>query len=644
MNGGGLMAKKPLFSLIGSVYFNAVNRLAVAGITKGTYAYKKFPELCSIIGCEGDKDAPIVFIDGSYKLRGRGGKIVSFGVSAPKEKINWYNAEGFLPCLVSEYKKDGVSYCVKSFADKVTVDGNDFEIVYSRFIAANKSGKAVQTQKASKLLVPLNKVNDIIGDGEILTADFAVAADKFGNSYSYPEDSVIKSLGSFDEHFDSMKSYWLKRLEPLTEITDLPDRRLIDAYKAGYIYTMICKDGYELHVGENGYDRVFDHDVIGILNTLLLLGDFRDIEEYSKYILQNVQYPDARWKYSWFFAVYLMKTGNRAFVLEKFYEIKENSHSIASSRLDGGKGIMKKTVAIDSLGCWTIDNFSALTGLCSYAYICRILGKTEENAWAEREYDSLLEVCDRHITETVKKYGLDYLPMNMDLPNSETARSDPRDANRLSMFLFGRWSFDAYLFGAKQYGPLLDLTDATYEHSAKVRKNESDTMYNFGGYPHGYFCSAYNAGYGSAALRGEKYRDTGIKAYQFMIDYAQSGPYSWWEGIKYPNEKSPWSINHAAGGGGSCPHMWGQSTATKVLLDSLICEKADGTLIIGRGIPEEWLFEGSKISVKKYPAANGNKVSLDIEVKDGKTLLKVDALIKVNLQVDIPKVFPIELI
>ena len=55
-----------------------------------------------------------------------------------------------------------------------------------------------------------------------------------------------------------MKKYWLARLEPLAEITALPEPELIDAYKAGYIYTMICKDGDELHVGENGYDRVFD--------------------------------------------------------------------------------------------------------------------------------------------------------------------------------------------------------------------------------------------------------------------------------------------------------------------------------------------------------------------------------------------------
>lgn len=620
-----LLKKIPVFSLIGKVYFDMVNKLRVSGSPlKAGYAYRKYPELTGIFGCEGDKDAPIAFIDGSYLLRDGGNKMITFGVSEPDSKIKWYNKEGFLPCLVSKYSKNSVNYTVENFADKVTFDGKDFEIAYSRLTVENKGKDTIKFPKVSKHLIPLTEIPHEIKSGEKFAADFAVAADRFGENYPFPSPEKIKSEGGFDTHYANMKKYWLDRLEPLAEITELPDERLINAYKAGYIYTMICKDKNELHVGENGYDRVFDHDVIGILNTLILLGDFKDIEKYSEYILKNVQYPDARWKYSWFFASYLQKTGNKDFVNQKFDGIRHNARDIALSRINEGKGIMKKTMAIDSPGYWTIDNFSALTGLICYAYICRETGRYDEAEWAEKEYEDLLCQCDRKISETVEKYGLDYLPMSMEVPNSETSRSDPRDANRLSMFLFGRWSWDAYLFGGKQYGPMVELIDATYEHSAKIREKECDSFYNFGGYPHGYFCSAYNAGYGSGALRGDKYRDTGIKAYQYMIEKAQSGPFSWWEGIKYPDSKSKWDISHASGGGGSCPHMWGQSTATKVLFDSIICEKADGTLIIGRGIPKEWLKEGCRIQVRKYPVSGGKRVNLLIEVIEGKPKITVE--------------------
>ncbi len=302
----------------------------------------------------------------------------------------------------------------------------------------------------------------------------------------------------------------------------------------------------------------------------------------------------------------------RSFIRSRFETIKKNTHTVETDRIDGGKGIIKQTVAIDSLGYWTIDNWSALTGLTTYRYLATALGETAEAAWAKAEYDDLLRVATARIEQTMREHNLDYLPISMVEPNETGPRSDPRDANWASMFLFGRWAWDGYLFGAEQTGTMFDKIDDTYTHGFDRRKDISDTIYNFGGYPHGYFSSAYNAGYGSAALRGEQYRDLGIKAYQFMIDKAMSGPFGWWEGVDYPSADSPWDIDHARGGGGSNQHMWGQSTATKVLFDSLIAEKSDGTIIIGRGVPNEWIRDHQKIGLTRYPASNGTRVGYQL--------------------------------
>ena len=181
------------------------------------------------------------------------------------------------------------------------------------------------------------------------------------------------------------------------------------------------------------------------------------------------------------------------------------------------------------------------------------------------------------------------------------------------MFLFGRWGWDGYLFGAKPGSGMIEKIDGTYAHIFECRKDITDNPYNFGGYPHGFFCSSYNAGYGSTALRGEKYRDSGIKAYQFMIDHAQSGPFSWWEGVGYPEaDGGIWASGGSGSGGGSCPHMWGQSTATKVLWDSLIVQKADSTLLIGRGMPAEWIESGKKTVIRDYPLNGGRKIGFSL--------------------------------
>ncbi|MFI5736357.1 sugar-binding protein [Kribbella sp. NPDC051587] len=597
---------------------------ALSSAAGAEYANVTSPGLTSSFGWEGDLNAPIAFIDGSYRLRSRGNALITFGVPNVPGKIKWSNAEGYLPAFVSEYAKDGLQLKVENFADLVVIGGKRFEVAYSRMTVTNTTSTEARLPRVSSLLTPLNGTTaTTIGAGKTIVRDYAIAADRFGATYDWPSAAQLQQAGAFSKHYQNMRGYWNQRLAAIAQITELPDQRLVNAYKAGFIYTLIIRDDIDgakqLHVGENGYDEMFDHDTIGIVSTLLTIGDFSYAKDYLSTLPAQLQYDDAKWKYSWPYALYLQRTGDKAFVRSRFETIKKNTHTVETDRIDGGKGIIKQTVAIDSLGYWTIDNWSALAGLTTYRYLATALGETAEAAWAKAEYDDLLRVATDRIGKTMRDFDLDYLPISMVEPNETGPRKDPRDANWASMFLFGRWAWDGYLFGAEQSGVMLDTIDATYTHGFDRRKDISDTIYNFGGYPHGYFSSAYNAGYGSSALRGEQYRDLGIKAYQFMIDKSMSGPFGWWEGVDYPSTASPWDIDHAAGGGGSNQHMWGQSTATKVLFDSLLALKSDGTLIIGRGVPDEWLRNREKIAVDNYPVADGRRTGFQLSTA-GKTV------------------------
>ena len=603
--------------------------------TVGSYMYESNSGLTSSFGWEGDKDAPITYIDGSYRLRDNGNQMVTFGVKDIPGKVKWYNAEGYLPCFVSEYTKEGMEYKVENFANKHTIDGNDFEIAYSRMTVTNTTEEEKYLPRVSSNLIPLNEEAEStarISAGETIVRDYAIGADRFGGTYDYPDSAKIAEQGSFDENYAQMKEYWNNRLEPLTQL-DLPDEQLVNAYKAGFIYTLIIRDdvngGKELHVGENGYDEMFDHDTIGIVASLLTEGDFTYAKEYLATLPAQLQYDDAKWKYSWPYALYLSKTGDYDFIEEKFDTIKTNTHNVETDRIDGGEGIIKRTNAIDSNGYWLIDNWAALAGLTTYQYLCDEMYEKygsdiyqTESVWAQEEYDSLLAVVEDTQREMRETYDYPYLSIDMNVPTEQSARGDVRDGNWASMFLFGRWGWDGWLFGAEQEGSeMISLIDDTYTHGFERREEVSDTIYNFGGYPHGYYSSAYNAGYGSTALRGEEYRDAGIKAYQFMIENAMSGPFGWWEGVDYPSESSPWDVAHAKGGGGSCQHMWGQSTATKVLIDSLVAEKIDEKIIIGRGVPQEWIIAGESFSISNHVVEQGKKIGYSISTaEDGKTV------------------------
>ncbi len=258
-----------------------------------------------------------------------------------------------------------------------------------------------------------------------------------------------------------MTSYWDGRLAAIAQI-DVPDQRLNDAYKAGFIYTQIVKDGNNLNVGENNYDRLFDHDLVGILANLFEQGDLGNAKAYLATLFQN-EYPDAGYKFSWPWALYLEKTGDTQYVSAHFADLRAGAHAIQTAATGPG-GTMKTSNAVDSQGNWTVDDQSALTGLLAYRYISERLGNTTETAWAKNEYATLFAAVNKELQATVSANNLSYVPCAVDVPNAANrCFGSTNDANWASSLLFGRWNWDGLLFGADPTGPMATLLDATYQ-------------------------------------------------------------------------------------------------------------------------------------------------------------------------------------
>ena len=599
----------------------AARHLAAAGLA--TYTYQSWPGLVTSFGWEGDINAPIAYVDGSYLLRSRDNARVTFGIKSVPGKIDWTQADGYLPAFTSTFTKNGLTFAITNFADDVTIGGNRFEVAYSRMTVTNPGPSSAPLPVVSDALTPLNDLATAtsIPAGATYRRDYAVAADRFGGTYDWPATDSLKAAGGYDDHFTHMADYWNDRLAAVAQITALPDPELIDSYKAGYIYTLIVRDDVNgqkaLRVGENGYDELFDHDTIGIVANLLTMGDFTYAKDYLATLPAQLQYDDGKYKYSWPYALYLQRTDDVDFVRDHFATIQQHAHEIHSDRIataaGPNTGYIKTTNAIDSNGYWTVDDWSALEGLMAYRYLAQQTGNTAEAAWALAEYQSLYTAVNTAIVAVQQANDIGYIPISLVQANEDGARADPRDANWASMFLFGRWAWDGYLFGAPQSGAMLDDIDATYQYGFDRRVGlPGASTYAFGGYAPDFYSSAYNAGYGSAALRGDKFRDEGIQAYQWMIDHAQSGPNAWWESAQYPDPNSPWGAGTAPGGQGSSPHMWGQANATKVLFDSLLSLKSDGTVIVGRGIPTDWLASGKNVALNNFPVAGNKRVGFSM--------------------------------
>ncbi len=415
----------------------------------------------------------------------------------------------------------------------------------------------------------------------------------------------------------------------------MPDHALVDAYESGFISTQIARSGNDLNSGVNGYNSEYSHDVIGILTNLFTQGSFTDahalLTEARNVVGSQGQYVDGLWTLSVPWAVYLLKTGDTSFVAANFASpgpagttapsLEEAAHAIAADRT-GPMGTMESTDDIDTQGYWTTDDYEALLGLAAYRDVAATIGNRAEAAWATSEYDSLLAATNAVLGKTIATYHLDYLPCSLLQPNTANRCANPRDANWTSPFGFGSWAWEGSLLGATLSGPGLTMIDDTYSYGFGRLRGllPPDTT---GGFPGDFYSSGYNAAQGAAGLAGSAHRDQGIRNYEFMLANSQAGPLSWWESSSAPDPGSPWVGRHPGSGQGASPHAWGMAGANEVLLDSLVAQRSDGALVVGRGVPPSWLRTGSPLSVTNFPTTNGRRASLVIAASGSTVTLRL---------------------
>ena len=590
-----------------------------------TDAFTGVDGTASEIGWEGNHQGVVTCLGGTFVTQDGALGDYGFGIYHG-ERTTWEDADGYLPAQITSFRHGGALVTITEFADRLVLDGDAFVAVYARVAVENTTGHVVQADpRASTGLLPLASGPDSVAPRSESVHDYVVAADRFGGSYPWPTARALEDAGGFDQHFDHMQTFWTGQLGQIASIS-VPDPSLVDAYRSGFVSTQIARSGDRLDTGVNGYASEFSHDVVGILTNLFTQGYFtggRDLLlELSKVVGSQGQYVDGVWTYSLPWAVYLLKTGDLGFVRAHFASegplggaepsIEDTAHQLVADRT-GPLGTMEATDDIDTQGYWTTDDYEALLGLATYRYLASAVGNRTEAAWASEQYDQLLTATDTVLDATIARYGLDYLPCSILQPNTANRCANPEDANWTSPF--GNWAWEGYLFGAELIGPGISLIDATYDYGFGRLHGllPPDTT---GGFPDDFYSSAYNAAEGTAGLAGQHHRDQGILGYQFMIRNSQSGPLSWWESSAAPSPTSPWVGRHPAAGQGSSPHAWGMAGADKVLLDSLVAQRSDGGLVVGRGVPDSWLGHDAPITVTNFPTVNGGRLGLTISSVD----------------------------
>ncbi|MEU4248065.1 RICIN domain-containing protein [Amycolatopsis sp. NPDC026612] len=638
------------------------------------------------IGWDGNYWPVFSYLSGSFFARGVNttynglcGGMYSFsaytyGGNPGAQSVQWTEDNGYLPAMTTSRTSGNVGITIKNFADKVTINGSAVMLVYTRVSIKNNGSGSVTVPPGGSgpgLVRLTSSTSDTVAAGQTSNHDFVVAVDNFGSGVALPTGTTLSSNApNFDTAYTQMTSYWNSRLAetntfslPNTTLPNTgnlanPGTAMTNAYKAGTIYNLIMQVGKAQFSGANNYNWILNHDVPGELTAKFETGDFRDARNLllTARIAQQDNwdevganwYWDGVWKTMGTWATYLAKTNDTAFVSQYFNDAGSWGPSLRTiARVKypaqlASDGTLQTNFDNDSTGRWLFSNFSALQMLASYKYIATKIGQTAEATWANTAYTSLLNALNTVVGRNQSANGFNYLPCEVDKPNSANRCNTFNDANWASPGWVGQNQWSTMLSGGALTGIMGDpgQIDRMYQWGFNRLSANGYPFPTFGAF-NGY-STAYNTSYSSDGLFSDNYRDLPITSYAWQLKTTTGGPNAWWEANgSGPSTANPWIGSHAGPQFGACPYAWPIAGQQQGLLESLVAEglAASGSgpytftrpLYIGRGVPNAWVTPGQTMSVgnltNTYDVASGSRstygVSLAVSGSSGARVVTV---------------------
>ncbi|GAA5200557.1 RICIN domain-containing protein [Rugosimonospora acidiphila] len=610
--------------------------------------------------------------------------IYHYGGNRAAQSVQWTQESGYLPAMTTSFTSGSVAVSIKEFADKVTISGHAFDLVYTRVSVTNNGSASVTIDPGGTgtNLVRLTSTSlNTVAAHATSNHDYVVAVDNFGNGAALPTGTTLSSAApSFDTADAQMAAYWNGRIGetagfglpnltlPNTGSLANPGTALVNAYKAGTVYGLMMQVGEAQFSGADNYSWLLNHDVPGELNSRLETGDYHDAQNLllTARISQATNfnehganwYYDGDWKTPATWAYYLAKTNDTAFVSQYFHDDASGSsqwgpslytimHTIYSGQLSSD-GSLKASFDNDSSGRWLFDDYSALEGLAAYKYIATRLGNTTEAQYANTAYNNLLSHTNTLVANNESAHGFSYLPCVIDQANTSNRCNTYNDANWASPVWVGQNQWSTMLMGGTLNGVIGDpaQSDAMYAMGFARLASHSLPYPTFGAF-NGY-STAYNTAYASNGLFGSNYRDLPITSYAWQIATTTGGPNAWWEANgSGPSTSNPWIGNHAGPEFGAIPYAWPISAQQEGLLQSIVAEGLSATgsgpytytrpLYIGRGIPNTWIASGQTISASNltnsYSVSSGSRSTYGVSISVTKPSTRV---VTVNLSGSLP--------
>ena len=574
-----------------------------------------------------------------------------------RKNIQWNIAENYLPFPTSAWEKDKIKMQITHFGKRIL--NKEVNAVYSEIQITNTDTKSHEV----KLIVNGNYVSERV----FPTANFSVntinphrleipirlnQGEKAVFEFVLPANgkadiSEILKEGGFGKQYSSEKKYIDDTLVELTHPVSLPDNELINLWQSS-VFNMLNATvktpvDYEQR-GSGGnvfgfyqYDRVFAHDVPDMVVQYIIEGLWdiaRKImvgatyETLSKGELPNEKYNDAIPKYLITMAQYLQVTGDIDFFTEDFFnKIKTCAHAVQGMRAEqlkpefkdeGFYGLIEKGGTLDNGSEYlVVDNFAALHGFAAYKYICDKLGKASESIWAETVMTDLNNSLNRALDISMEMAGTNWYNACFSFDYDSVLVSGPGNWFGTTMMM-PTFPWNAYLKGFELGGTWKDYFDNSVEKWIQRAKefNPNAPEGAFGAWWNAKYGSIYNAGMAMSLLFSDKHRTLVAKSIEWLMDN-KTAPYYWGESFHPPEPTSNWTRPEVD------LETWGLGFIRQALLQLCVSVHVDGTVILGRGIPDYWLNSGKPVAWKNVHINNGKKIDFSIHKEQNKISIQI---------------------
>jgi hypothetical protein len=421
---------------------------------------------------------------------------------------------------------------------------------------------------------------------------------------------------------------WEEELNRFTLRLPPSGDRIVRTLKSQLAYILINRDGPSIQPGSRAYDRSWIRDGSLTSEALLRLGHPREVrsfvEWYAPHQRANGYVPccvgprgadpvpehDSHGQLVYLIAEDFLHTGDRAFLermwphVERavaFIDTLRRQRMTAEYQAEEKRafyGLVPESISHEGYSAKPMhsywDDFFALTGLDAAVVIAGALDRKEEGARFAAIRDEFRRDLLASLERAMAKHRIDYLPGSVELGDF--------DATSTTVGLSP--------LGGLEYLPR-QAVEATFEryYQQSIRARREGAEWE------GYTPYEWRT-VGTFLRLGWKGR--AHEAIDLFFRHQRPPEWNHWAEVVFRDPKTPRFI-------GDMPHTWVGSDFIRSVLDLFAYERAsDGALVVGAGIPEEWVREEPGVEIRGLRTRHG-PLSLSMKAEGHSVRVRIEA-------------------